>query len=73
MTGIDHLVSGLVDAFARGPEGGSIEVTEVTFDVPVETTLDGRGVGVVLPGGRLATGFDRPLGRLRAHLVADGS
>ena len=51
-----------------GPGGGGLDVTGVDLELPVEAGRHGKaGLAVSLPRGRLATGFDRPRGRIRVR------
>jgi hypothetical protein len=58
--------------------GASVAVSTLDLDVPLEARIEaGAELRVSLPRGRLATGFDVPLGRLVAHFdrvapAADG-
>jgi hypothetical protein len=65
---IEQLPMGVLDAAGTT----SVEVTSVALDLPLETRL-GRGAEVraSLPRGRLATGFQIPLGRLSAHFQTE--
>jgi hypothetical protein len=71
MMRIEDLLMDLIDALAT-PHAASahvaIAVTDFDLDVPVEARMaaDG-GLLMTLPRGQLATGFERPLGRLRLH------
>jgi hypothetical protein len=78
VTGLDRLIVSMAQGFTERPASASpevqLEVTEVCFDVPIESQLDLRDlVAVTLPLGLLATGFERPLGRLRLRLEGTGS
>ena len=45
-----------------------VGVTVIDLDLPVESLIDGSAaLSVSLPRGRLATGFDPHLGRLRVQ------
>ena len=71
LRGIEQVLVDLADSIlarAGGSEDGiAIHVTRFELDVPCELRLNGRaGLDASMPRGRLATGFDPPLGQLRA-------
>jgi hypothetical protein len=74
LRGIEQVLVDLADsvlARAGGPEAGvAIRVTRFNLDVPCELRLNTRaGLDASMPRGRLATGFDPPLGQIRAVFV----
>ena len=73
MTNLDHLVFDLGDPLplsAGGEQGGmAVEVTEVALELPVEARIDGVGLALCAPRGRLMTGFQSPHGRLRLSFI----
>jgi hypothetical protein len=54
--------------------GARVAVRTLDLDLPLEARIEaGAELRVSLPRGRLATGFDTPLGRLVAHFDAVAS
>ena len=66
MTSIASWLPPLVDT----PAGSVLDRMEV--DVPVELRVTRDGVELRLPSQRLPTGFDAPIGRLRAVVERSG-
>jgi hypothetical protein len=71
LRGIEHVLVDLADSIlarAGGSEDGiEVHVTRFDLEVPCELRLNARaGMDASMPRGRLATGFDPPLGQLRA-------
>jgi hypothetical protein len=66
---LEQLLLTLGDATGLGTwnSGDGLIVHQVDLDVPVESRFTRDGVEMTLPRNRLATGFDPPLGRLRAR------
>lgn len=77
MTAFEHLVVALaasVPSRAAGPAGTlAVQVTDLRLDLPLEARFDVTGLLATLPRGLLATGFDRPLDRVRLTFVLGGS
>ena len=75
---IGDLASG-VFAFVPSPESrdrqGGLRPVSLALDLPVETRVTAEGDAVVVradvPQTRTRTSFDRPLGRLALHLIAE--
>jgi hypothetical protein len=71
MNALDELVIHLVDIFAgHAPDRsqGAVQVTSLDLDLPLEARFASDGkLLATLPRGLMATGFERPLGRLRLH------
>ena len=66
---VDRLLVDLVAGWTAPADvdGLALALVEVEVDLPVEARADaGDLVSLTPPRGRLGTGFDRPLGRLRA-------
>jgi hypothetical protein len=74
MTRVEYLLHDLIDSlvertFRRSPVIVLV-VDELHVDLPVETGFDRVGALLMtMPRGRLATGFEMPLGRLTIHCV----
>ena len=52
------------------PSQAGLQVEHVSIDMPIESSLAADGsLQVANPRGLMATGFDRPLGRLRFELT----
>ena len=71
LRGIEQLLvdlAGSILARAGSPEDGvAIRITRIDIDVPCELRLNKHaGLDASMPRGRLATGFDPPLGQIRA-------
>ncbi len=71
LRGIEHVLANLVESIlarAGGPEDGvALRVTRFDLEVPCEMRLNRHaGLDASMPRGRLATGFDPPLGQIRA-------
>ncbi|MEQ1568418.1 MAG: hypothetical protein ABMA64_22470 [Myxococcota bacterium] len=65
----EQLVARLACALGDTPAG--LAVTEWTLDAPIEAQIARDGsLELSLPRGRLATGFDPPLGRLALRVEA---
>jgi hypothetical protein len=76
LRGVEHVLLDLADSIlarAGGAEEGvAIHVTRVDLDVPCEMRINARaGLDASMPRGRMATGFDPPLGQLRAVFLED--
>mgnify|MGYP000217849499 CR=1 FL=1 len=66
MTSLATWLPPLVDT----PSGTVLDRMEL--DLPVELRVTARGVELRLPSQRLPTGFDAPIGRLRAVVERSG-
>jgi hypothetical protein len=71
LRGIEHVLADLAEsvlARAGGPEDGvAVHVTRFDLNVPCEMRLNQHAeLDASMPRGRLATGFDPPLGQVRA-------
>jgi hypothetical protein len=66
--GFDRVLFGLAERLAFSAGGGALAVTGVEVDVPLEAAIGSTGLAASLPRGRMATGFDPPLARLRLRL-----
>lgn len=66
------LLGELSPTLRRDEEATGVLVVGVDLDVPLETRISSRGLEATVPRGRLATGFDVPLGRLRAVVAWSG-
>ena len=65
----EHLVARLADTVADAPPG--LVVTEWALEAPVEARIARDGsLELSMPRGRLATGFDPPLGRIALRVEA---
>lgn len=73
MTGLEelllHLADTLPSAAGSVKDGVRVRVEALDLDVPVESRIDAQGLCMSLPRGRLRTGFDPELGRLRLTFV----
>jgi hypothetical protein len=64
-----ELVDAVPTAAVDPDSGESLGVTAIDLELPMEWRIGGgAGLDASLPRGRLATGFDPPLGRLRLAL-----
>ena len=72
MTPLDTWLDGLIDAMppAVGDPvtGDGIGIVDLHVELPVEARVDGQGLHVTTPRGRMVTGFDPPLGRIRMRV-----
>ncbi len=80
MVALEDLLVGLADSAldrAREASGdgavAQIEVTAVQIELPIETRMIAGRVEACAPRGRLATGFDMPLGRLKARFALEAA
>ena len=66
-------LAGLVPAAAESAEAQlALTAADLQVDVPLESRIvDGGRLLASLPRGRVATGFDPPLGRMRARFRAE--
>jgi hypothetical protein len=68
---IEDIAAGLPQSKGSPESGAVVSATDVELAIPLESRI---GAGAVLhaslPRGRLATGFDMPLGRLEARFEA---
>ncbi len=65
---VEALAAELTPRLESGAAGLALEVTRLEVDAPIEARIGAEmGLAASLPRGRLATGFDPPLGHLRAR------
>lgn len=74
---IEELITDLLRAMPldAGDDAGGVRVcvTEVDVAMPLESRIDGAAnLRAALPRGRLRTGFEAPLGRIRARFARGG-
>ena len=69
---IEALVEGLPQP-AGSPEAGVVvRATDVDLTLPIESRIEPGGVlHASLPRGRMATGFEVPLGQFSAHFTLE--
>jgi hypothetical protein len=73
MVGFDQLLIELMRSLptSAGDEDSQIAVTDLDLEVPLEARIESRGtLKATLPRGRMSTGFDVPLARLRVRAEA---
>jgi hypothetical protein len=68
---LEALAGGLPQPAGSAASGVVVSATDVELTLPIESRIERRGtLHATLPRGRMATGFDMPLGRLAARFAA---
>ena len=69
---IEALVDGLPQPAGSPSAGVIVRATDVDLTLPIESRIErGAVLHASLPRGRMATGFEMPLGRLSARFEAE--
>lgn len=69
---VSELLAFLPDTAGADGQPDGLAIDEVLLDLPVEVRGDGEDLQMSSPRGRLATGFDPHLGRLRVRFGRRG-
>jgi hypothetical protein len=69
---IEALVDGLPQPAGSAASGVIVRATDVDLTIPIESRIEPGGVlHASLPRGRMATGFDAPIGQFSAHFTLE--